>query len=150
MLHTPVTSAPKYFASWTAAVPRDPEAPYTRTFCPFRMPPLRRKYREQLPPQGIAAASSKVTFAGFIAREPPSRRHVYSAYELTAPPKTSSPTLNPFTSFPTASTLPATSDPRMGRLGLIRPANNRTIHGSAFRTRTSPEVMVVAKTLTKI
>src|SRR3989304_8612940 len=91
-----------------------------RTFCPFRMFPFRREYSEHPPPQGMAAASSKVRLAGLIARGPPSSTHVYSAYVLVPPPKTLSPTLNRLTSFPTASTSPARSDPSMGFLGLDR------------------------------
>src|SRR5947209_7507034 len=102
--------------------------------------PLRRKYNEHPAPQGMAAASSNDMLAGLMARGPSSRRQVYSAYVRIPPPKIGSPGLNRVTSFPTASTTPATSDPRMPFLGLRMPKNNRTIHGSAFRWRTSPEV----------
>ena len=117
-----------------------------RTFCPARMPPRRRKYNEHPAPHGMAAASSKVALAGLRARGPFSVRQVYSAYVLAPSPKTWSPGLNRRTSFPTASTSPAKSDPRMGFLGFKRPKKSRMRNGSAFRRRTSPEVTVVART----
>ena len=40
VLHTPVTSAPKCFASWIASEPIPPEAPLIRTFCPRWMFPF--------------------------------------------------------------------------------------------------------------
>lgn len=100
-------------------------------------------------PVRMAAASSKSMLAGFGARGPFSSKQVYSAHVLTPAPKTWSPGLNRFTCLPTASISPASSDPGMGLFGLVRPAKNLTMNGSAFRRRTSPDVTVVANTLIK-
>src|SRR5712691_12648848 len=99
------------------------------------MPPRRRKYNEHPAPHGIAAASSKDTPRGLMARGPSSFKQVYSAYVLTPSPKTWSPDLNRRTSFPTASTSPARSDPRTGFLGRNRPKKKRTMNGSDFMER---------------
>src|ERR1700691_1731228 len=49
---TPVTSAPKCLASWTAKAPIPPPAPMIRTFRPRRSPALRRKCKAPSPPVG--------------------------------------------------------------------------------------------------
>ena len=41
VLQTPVTTAPKCFASWTAAVPTPPDAPTTATRSPALIPAFR-------------------------------------------------------------------------------------------------------------
>ena len=79
---------------------------------------------------GTAAASSNDTFAGFRTRRT-SRAGAYSAQAAPDVPNTSSPGLNSVTSFPTASTTPATSAPTLVLLGLRRPPpNSRTKYGA--------------------
>jgi len=101
VLHTPVTCAPKYRASWTAAVPTPPEAPTTSTFSPRWSFAFRKKLSTVVPPNDKAAASSCPRLAGLSATAssfrpcPSSGRHRYSAWQpmsLPVKPKTSSPT----------------------------------------------------------
>jgi len=54
VLSTPVTSAPKYLASYTAKVPIVPPAPLIRTFCPLWIFPCLRKCNASCPPTGTA------------------------------------------------------------------------------------------------
>jgi hypothetical protein len=74
---------------------------------------------------GAAAASSKVTLAGFKARDF-SLALTYSANPPLPPfaiPNTSSPTWNFWISLPTAITLPAISAPSVVFLGFSRPSH---------------------------
>src|SRR5260221_269051 len=79
VLHTAVTSASKCLASCTAAVPTPPEAPLTSTFSPLLSFALLKKSNAVVPPEDIAAASSKVRLAGFSTTAPSSGMHLYSA-----------------------------------------------------------------------
>ena len=75
---------------------------------------------------GIAAACSKLRFAGFNAMPPVSLRTTYSAKAPSATPNTSSPGANSVTSVPTASTVPAKSAPMRGDFGAFRPLAKRS------------------------
>jgi hypothetical protein len=66
--------------------------------------------------------------AGFGAKWA-SRAHAYSAQDPLQLPNTSSPGWNRVTFAPTASTCPATSQPRTGALGLRRPNMVRMKYG---------------------
>ncbi len=69
VLHTPVTSAPRDFAIWTAKVPMPPEAPLIRTFWPaVTWPWSRSAWSATKPAIGTAAACSNVRLAGLSAR----------------------------------------------------------------------------------
>src|SRR5690349_5185556 len=59
-------------------------------------------------------------------------------------PNTRSPGLNRVTAAPTASTTPAMLPPGIGSLGLVSPANSRTMAGSAERNAVSAGVTVDA------
>ena len=73
-----------------------------------------------MPAMATEAACSKVRLAG-LAASASSAAAAYSAYEPLHQPKTSSPGLNRVTLLPTASTVPATSVPRMPFFGLRSP-----------------------------
>ena len=62
-------------------------------------------------------------------------------------PKTWSPSLNSFTSLPTASIFPANSVPGIGFFGLVSPVKNLPINGRPFRIMPCAAVAVVAYTL---
>ena len=121
VLHTPVTSAPIALAICTANVPTPPEAPLTRTLCPASsLAWSRSAWRAVIPAMGTAAACSKLRAAGFVTR----LVSAVAAYSAKAPwhhPKTSSPAWNCVTAAPTASTTPATSEPRMPARGFGTP-----------------------------
>src|SRR5262249_60465371 len=67
VLHTAVTSAPKYRASCTPAVPMAPDAPKMRIFFPSRRSASLRHHSALSPPSQIVAASSKLNPAGLYA-----------------------------------------------------------------------------------
>ena len=68
VLHTPVTSAPKALAIWTAKVPTPPEAPMISTFCPGSTRAWSRTACRAVSAEtGTAAACSKERFAGLGA-----------------------------------------------------------------------------------
>ena len=82
------------------------------------------------------AASLKVIFGSFIDKKPSSGIHIYSALQpnpTPVDPKTSSPFLNSFTFFPTASISPANSVPSIGFLGFVKPTKIRPKYGLPFR-----------------
>ncbi len=121
VLHTPVTLAPIAAAICTANVPTPPAAPMTRTCCPAASRPLSRRACTAVTAEvGSAAACSELTVAG-LATTLSSAARAYSANDPSQAPKTSSPGLNPVTCPPTASTVPATSQPRTCCLGRRRP-----------------------------
>ncbi len=65
---TPVTSAPRAFAIWTASMPTPPPAPLTSTLrpgCTLARP--RRFVSAMKPAVGTAAACTNVTLAGLRA-----------------------------------------------------------------------------------
>ncbi len=102
-----------------------------------------------LTPSQTAAASSKVMPAGLCATAALSRTQTNSACApkpLT--PKTSSPTSNSLTAAPTASTSPASSMPRILRLGRRQPVKYRVKNGFALRQPQSVRLTVVAWILT--
>ncbi len=80
VLHTPVTSAPKYLAICTAVTPVLPEAPYINILVPFWMFAFLRIFRTVIPELGIVAASSNVILVGFKASTLFSGIQLYSAY----------------------------------------------------------------------
>src|SRR5215472_18011571 len=111
VLHTPVTSAPNDLAICTAKVPTPPAAPLIKTFCPGRICALSPKACNAVSDaRGTEAACSNVTLSGFLTNAD-SETHTYSANVPRHRPNTASPGLNPVTVRPTASTLPATSEP---------------------------------------
>ena len=150
VLHTAVTSAPKYLASWTAAVPMEPDAPYTRIVFPSRSSAGLRQPRARIAPSQTAAASSKLMPAGLRASAARSRMQANCAcapnrHALT--PKTWSPAVNSVTAGPAASTSPASSVPRIFHLGRGKPLMNRLKYGSPWRIAVSVRLTVVARTL---
>src|SRR2546426_2504210 len=149
VLHTPVTSAPNALAICTANEPTPPAAPMISTFCPGRTSPLsRRAWSAVTPEMGAAAACSKVSLGGF-GTSLSGRAMASSAKEPSTLPITSSPGRNAVTAEPTASTRPATSQPRTLIFGLRNPTTRRAKYGfpvmrchtsgpqPAARTRTS-------------
>src|SRR6266568_2102267 len=81
---------------------------------PARRSPFRRQASARLAPSQTAAASSKLMLAGLCAKGAVSGTQTYSACAPdTMTPKTSSPTWNPVTVAPTASTSPASSMARI-------------------------------------
>ena len=84
----------------------------------------------------LAAASSKVKFAGMVATDASSGIVRYSACAPNRPsiyPNTLSPTSKEVTPLPTASTSPANSVPRTLRFGLTSPVRNLKMKGLAAR-----------------
>jgi hypothetical protein len=108
VLHAPVTSAPRWRAIWTAQLPTPPEAPMTRTRCPgFTAPKSRMNMSAELPPKGMAAASSCDNDAGFRAIAPDAFTATSSACApRPVAPNTASPTRKRVTERPTATTTP--------------------------------------------
>src|SRR5579871_780529 len=150
--HTAVTSAPKCRDSWTAAVPMDPEAPYTRMLRPFPTSAGRRPIRARITPSQTAAASSKPTPAGLRASAALSRMQTYSAWAPNVQaltPKTSSPAVNSVTAGPAASTTPASSLPRIRCRGRRSPVSRRATCGVPARVSVSERLTVVARILIK-
>ena len=99
----------------------------------------------------LAAAISKLTFAGRVASEPSSGIVRYSACAPNRPslkPNTFSPTAKDVTPRPTASTTPANSHPRIVAFGLRNPLKKRLTNGFADRKAQSVRFTVVACTLT--
>jgi hypothetical protein len=95
----------------------------------------------------LAAASSKVTFAGMVASEPSWGIARYSAWapnRVPLYPKTRSPTWKDVTPLPIASTAPANSFPRTVTRGLLSPVKNRLMKGLAARRPLSVRFTVVA------
>ena len=118
VLHTPVTSAPKALPICTANVPTPPDAPLTSSDWPaWSRPTSRSPCRAVVPASGTAAACSNVQPAGLRA----TRLAGTLAYSANAPPlvsaQTSSPTANPLTWPPTATTSPASALPATGTRG---------------------------------
>ena len=99
-----------------------------------------------IPPSQTAAASSKLSAAGLRAKAALSRAQTYSAWAPGLMPKSSSPASNSVTAEPTASTTPASSLPRIGRLGRRRPVKTREKNGCAARQPQSDRFTVVART----
>ena len=126
VLQTPVTSAPEALAIWTAKVPTPPDAPMIRTCWPGCTFALRTAWSAVDPEIGTAAACSKERFAGFAASMLGLAR-AYSAKDPSHVPYTSSPGLNPVTSLPTDSTVPARHRPGLGALGARSPKPARRI-----------------------
>src|SRR5580704_16100380 len=123
-----------------------------RALRPFPTPAGRRQPRARSAPSHTAAASSKLAPAGLRASGPPCRMHTNSAcapkcHALT--PKTSSPTVNWVTAAPVASTVPASSVPRILHFGRRRPLTRRLMNGSPARIPQSVRLTVVARTLTR-
>src|ERR1700722_9178831 len=95
-----------------------------------------------------AAASSKLRPAGLGARGPRSGMHTNSArapnrHALT--PNSSSPAANSVTAAPAASTVPASSVPRILHLGRGKPLIKRLTNGSPARSPQSVLFTVVAR-----
>ena len=129
VLHTAVTCAPNALAICTANVPTPPAAPITSTPWPgCTSATSRSACSAVMPDTGVAAACSKVSRAGF-ATSLSARASASSAKEPSATPRTSSPGAMPCTERPTASTVPATSQPRMGSLGRRSPRPSRAKYG---------------------
>ncbi|MNY39126.1 hypothetical protein D3C86_1737960 [compost metagenome] len=110
-----------------------------------------------LPPNEIAAASSKLTPAGRWTSAPSSAMVRYSAWQPIPKPddaNTASPTLNFVTALPTASISPASSVPRIGWRGPNIPNTGRAKRPNPAgilreRARQSPEETVLALTRIK-
>ena len=118
----PVTSAPNAFAICTANVPTPPDAPLIEDLLPgLEMPLSRRSWRAVVADTPTAAACSKVRLAGLVDEAGPRLADAYSAKAPVHQPNTSSPGRRPFTSLPTASTVPAMSVPGTWFFGLRRP-----------------------------
>ena len=130
-LHTPVTSAPRAAAIWTAYVPTPPPAPLTSTCWPARTWPTSRIPRIAVVAAiGTAAACSKVRLAG-LGTTLSAAAHAYSANAPRANPSTASPARSCRTFAPAVSTTPATSIPATRALGLVSPTPiSRAISGS--------------------
>jgi hypothetical protein len=129
----------------------DPDAPYMRIAWPFRRPARRNAASAFSPPSQTAAASAKLGPAGLWVIRPLACIQTNSAFAPNAHglrPKTWSPAANSVTAGPTAATSPASSLPRIGRLGRRRPAISRHTHGAAARRWQSVRLTVVARTLT--
>ena len=133
MSQTAVTSAPRAFASCTAAVPIEPEAPNTATRSPSRTPAAFKQAFAMLGPSESAAASSKLIPAGMCASAPCSRTQTSSALAPDRSPNTRSPTSNSVTPSPTSSTMPASSVPTIRCRGARRPVKTREKNGWAAR-----------------
>src|SRR5215813_10743801 len=129
VLHTPVTCAPNDLAICTAKVPTPPAAPLINTFCHGCSSSSSPKPCNAVSAAtGTEAACSNVTLSGFLTNAD-SETHTYSANVPRHKPNTASPGLNPVTVLPTASTLPATSEPSPVIFGLRSPAKMRTMYG---------------------
>ena len=130
--HTPVTSASRTAAIWTAKVPTPPPAPLTSTRCPARTRPTVRMPRRAVTAAiGSAAACSKVRPSGLGT----SSAAVVEAYSAKAPwqkPRTGSPGPHSRTPAPTRSTTPAASIPATRWLGRVSPMppDSRAAYGS--------------------
>src|ERR671910_292756 len=154
-LHTPVTSAPVCLASCPAMAPTAPEAPLISTFSPAARLPRSKKWRAVEPPKHSATASWALSVSGIVAMAPCSATVTYSAWQPRSRSReamTLSPGWKRVTPVPTASTLPATSKPKTGCFGLVRPNLSRTARlmprgTRSARTRASPELTVVAAAL---
>src|SRR4249920_1318060 len=130
VLATPVTSAPNAFAICTAIVPTPPAAPMTRTFCPGCTFALSRMaWRAVTPETGTAAACSKEAFAGLRTSLWAGVTACSAKDPASATPITSSPGRNVLTAEPVLSTVPATSQPRIGTLGRRSPSASRAMYG---------------------
>ena len=95
-----------------------------------------------------AAACSKVRLAG-LRTNWSSLAVAYSAKALVHQPNTSSPGRRPFTSVPTASTVPAMSVPGTRYFGLRSPVAIRMRNGEPVMTITSPTWIDAAWTRTR-
>src|SRR5918995_135120 len=119
-----------------------------RMLRPFRRSAFFRHDRAMHAPSQTAAASSNVMPAGLCAKGALSRMHTYSACApKPVTPKTWSPTRNSVTAAPAPFTSPASSMPRILRLGRSRPVATRLMKTSALRSPQSVRVTVVAWTL---
>src|ERR687898_3350965 len=154
-LHTPVTSAPVCLAGGTAMAPTAPEAQLISTFSPAARLPRSKKWRAVEPPKHRATASWSLRASGIVAMAPCSATVTYSAWQPRSRSReatTLSPGWKRVTPVPTASILPATSKPKTGCFGLVRPNLSRTAklrpRGTrSARTPASPELTVVAAAL---
>ena len=95
-----------------------------------------------------AAACSKVRLAG-LSTKWSSLADAYSAKAPVHHPNTSSPGRSPFTSLPTASTVPAMSVPGTRFFGLRSPVAIRMRYGEPVMTITSPTWIDAAWTRTR-
>jgi len=108
---------------WTPNVPTPPPAPLMRILCPRWIRPRSRRPCSA----SVAAAVSPLPLrrssrSGSSRARLRERRHTREATQRPLEiPKTSSPGRSSSTFLPTASTRPATSDPRMYLLGLSSP-----------------------------
>ena len=126
------------------------------TVSPAATLPRRKKVSAVVPPKHNATASTSLRFAGVWTIAPASATTAYSAWHPKSNSReatTRSPGWNRLTALPTASTRPASSTPRMGCFGLLKPSFRRIGRPNpagtrSARTRASPELTVVARTLT--
>jgi hypothetical protein len=103
-----------------------------------------------MPDTGTAAACSKLRLAGLGAKRS-ALAQAYSAQEPSHVPYTGSPGLNCRTFFPTASTVPAASMPRMRILGLRKPKPmKRTRYGRPVIRCQTPGSTPAASTRTRM
>ncbi len=128
-LHTPVTSAPARTASCTAKQPTPPPAPSTATRSPSPTPAIRTASDAVVADTGRAAAVVKGTSTGRRTRASASAT-AYWAKVPRAWPTTRSPGRHAVTPGPTASMVPAKSQPGMGHFGPRKPYIRRTMWGS--------------------
>src|ERR1035437_7468174 len=121
---------------------------------PDRRPPTsRRPWRAVRAAIGRAAACSKPMLVGLGATAPADTATRSARPPSPTVPKTSSPTWKPVTFAPTASTTPATSEPRItGRRGLRspRPIIGRATYGSRCRKGRSYGLRPTARPRTRI
>ena len=146
-----MTYAPRDFAIWTARWPTPPAAACTSTRCPGSTPPMSTRHCHAVSPaNGSPAASHSSSPAGRRAkcRDGAVTNSAYAAAcrGNQGMPYTGSPTANRVTPGPTASTMPATSQPTVNggrpKTGAIPPPE-RVFQSTGFtpaaitRTRTS-------------
>ncbi len=149
MLVTPVTSAPRALAIWTANEPTPPDAPLMRTLWPgWTLPSSRSSCSAVVADTPTADACSKVRLAGFLMNWL-SGPWMYSANAPLPHPKTSSPGRRRVTALPTCSTVPATSVPGTRFFGLRSPVAKRMTNGEPVIRIQSPTWIEAAWTRTR-
>ncbi len=153
---TPVTSAPIHFAIWTANGPMLPDAPPIRTFapgCTVRPFRSRRPCNARIAECGSVEAVSKLMPSGigrkaFSGADTDSANEPCPAEKRSA--KTRSPTRNRVTFTPTASMVPATSEPSLVFRGRRTPRNRRRNDGRGWIWSRSARLTDAAWTRTTI
>ena len=152
VLHTAVMCAPKALAIQTAKVPTPPAAPMTSTRWPGCRPATSRERLERCEAghrrgRRLLEGESRRLRNQLVG---PERLPASSANEPSATPRTSSPGATPCTVRPTASTVPATSQPRMGTLGRRSPRPSRAKYGRPVMTchTSGPQLAACTRTTT--